>query len=54
MHHVTFKILDAVDPVILDSARKHGVGDEDSLHAYRYPIRVFDLGDIVMLSYVHE
>jgi hypothetical protein len=38
-----------MDPVILDSARKHGVGDEDSLHAYRYPIRVFDLGDIVML-----
>ena len=39
----------AVDPVILDSARKHGVEDEDMLHAYRNPIRVFDLGDLVML-----
>lgn len=38
-----------MDPVILDSARKHGVGDEDMLHAYRNPIRVFGLGDLVML-----
>jgi hypothetical protein len=38
-----------VDPVILDSARKHGVEDEDMLHAYRNPIRMFDLGDLVML-----
>ncbi|MCP5068638.1 MAG: hypothetical protein GY946_18910 [bacterium] len=32
-----------VDPVILASARKHGIDDEDMLHAYRNPIRVFDL-----------
>jgi hypothetical protein len=38
-----------VDPVILASARKHGVTDDDMLHAYRNPIRVFDLGDLVML-----
>ncbi len=38
-----------MDPVILDSARKHGVEDEDIMHAYRNPIRVFDLGDLVML-----
>lgn len=38
-----------MDPVILDSARKHGVEDEDMLHTYRNPIRVFDLGDLVML-----
>jgi len=41
--------LDGMDLVILDSARKHGIEDEDVLHAYRNPIRVFDLGDIVML-----
>ncbi len=41
--------LDSMDPVILDSARKHGIEDEDMLHAYRNPIRVFGLGDVVML-----
>ena len=39
----------AVDPVILASARKHGIDDEDMLHAYRNPIRVFDLDDLTML-----
>jgi hypothetical protein len=38
-----------MDPVILDSSRKHGIEGEDMLHAYRNPIRVFDLGDAVML-----
>lgn len=38
-----------VDPVILASARKHQVSDDDMLHAYRNPIRVFDLGDLDML-----
>jgi hypothetical protein len=38
-----------VDPVILASARKHGVEDDDILHAYRNPIRVFDLDDLTML-----
>jgi hypothetical protein len=38
-----------MDPVILASARKHGVTDNDMLHAYRNPIRVFDLDDLVML-----
>ncbi|MCP4968038.1 MAG: hypothetical protein GY926_22740 [bacterium] len=38
-----------MDPVILGSARKHGVGDNDMLHAYRNPIRIFDLDDLVML-----
>ncbi len=27
------------------SALKHGVGEEEILHAYRNPIRVWDLGD---------
>ena len=46
--------LDGVDPVVLNSARKHGIGDEDMLHAYRNPIRVFDLGDLVMLIGVDQ
>lgn len=32
-------------PVIAESARKHGVSDNDMLHAYANPIRVFDLDD---------
>lgn len=38
-----------MDPVILASARKHGVVDEDILHAYQHPIRVFRLDDLTML-----
>ena len=37
-----------VDPVILASARKHQIADDDMLHAYRNPIRVFDLDELVM------
>lgn len=36
-------------PLILASARKHGVSDNDMLHAYRNPIKVFHLDDLVML-----
>jgi len=38
-----------MDPVILASARKHGISDKDMLHTYRNPIRVFELDDLVML-----
>jgi hypothetical protein len=38
-----------VDPVILASARKHGISDHDSLHAYRNLIRAFALDDLLML-----
>lgn len=38
-----------VDPVILGSARKHGVTDDDMLHAYRNPVRVFQSDDLTML-----
>jgi hypothetical protein len=38
-----------VDPVVLASARKHGIPDSDMLHAYRHPIRVFDLDGLTML-----
>lgn len=34
---------------MLASARKHGIQDEDVLHAYRHPVRVFEVGDLVML-----
>lgn len=38
-----------MDPVIVASARKHGISDSDMLHAYRNPIRVFQIDDLVML-----
>jgi hypothetical protein len=38
-----------VGPVILASARKHQIPDDDMLHAYRNPIRVFDLDGLTML-----
>lgn len=38
-----------VDPVILASARKHQISDDDMLHAYRNPIRVFNLDGLTMI-----
>ena len=38
-----------MEPVIVPSARKHGVHDRDILHAYRHPVRVFQLDDLLML-----
>ena len=38
-----------MDPVILSSARKHGVHDDDMIHAYQHPIRVVILDDLTML-----
>lgn len=35
--------------MILASARKHQISDDDMLHAYRNPIRVFDLDELDML-----
>lgn len=35
--------------MILDSARRHGVADDDMMHAYRNPIRVLALDDLTML-----
>lgn len=34
-----------MEPVILSGARKHGVADEDMLHAWRNPIRIIDRAD---------
>lgn len=33
------------DPIIAPSALKHGLDEKDILHAYRNPVRVWDLGD---------
>lgn len=33
------------DPIIASSALKHGLSEEEILHAYRNPVRVWDLGD---------
>lgn len=38
-----------MDPAVVASARKHGILDEDMLHAYRNPIRIFEPGDLTML-----
>ena len=38
-----------MEPVIIGSARKHGVHDDHILHAYRHPTRVLQLDDLVML-----
>ena len=38
-----------MDPVIIASARKHGVHDDDILHAYSHPLRVLELDDLAML-----
>ena len=35
--------------MVLASARKHGIPDSDMLHAYRHPIRVFDMDGLTML-----
>lgn len=32
-------------PIIAPSASKHGVGDEDIMHAYRNPLRVWQLDE---------
>lgn len=33
------------EPIIAPSALKHGLGEEEILHAYGNPIRIWDLGD---------
>lgn len=43
------RYVDAMDPVIVSSARKHGVADGDMLHTYHHPVRVFALDDLTML-----
>lgn len=33
------------DPVIAPSARKHGLSEEEIIHACRNPVRIWDLGE---------
>lgn len=33
------------DPLIAPSALKHGLTEDEILHAYRHPIRAWDMGD---------
>lgn len=33
------------EPVIAPSALKHGLDESEILHAYRNPVRIWDLGD---------
>lgn len=35
----------AETPLIVDSARKRGIADEDVLHAFSHPVRYEDLDD---------
>ena len=37
------------EPTITDSARKHGIPDDDVLHAFRQWLRSFDLEDGVTM-----
>jgi len=45
----TSRYIDGVDPIVLASARRHGVADQDILHGYRNPVRVFQFDDLTML-----
>lgn len=35
--------MNEASPRIIRTARKHGVSDDDMLHAFRNPVRVFDV-----------
>jgi hypothetical protein len=37
------------DPIIAESARKHGIGDDDILHAFNHPIRVEELDERLLM-----
>lgn len=43
-------MLEVVEPLITDSAHKHGVTDDDMLHAFNHPISYEDLDEgLVMI-----
>jgi hypothetical protein len=35
----------ALEPIIVSTARKHGVSDQDMLHAYANPIRIYEVDE---------
>lgn len=38
-------MLESVEPLIVDSARKHGIADDDIIHAFNHPIRYEDIDE---------
>jgi hypothetical protein len=38
-------MLEVVEPLIIASARKHGLADDDILHAFNHPVCYEDLDD---------
>ena len=38
------------EPVIVQSARRHGIADDDMLHAFRSPIRIIELDGLVVVE----
>ncbi|MBA3250556.1 MAG: hypothetical protein H0T66_09700 [Geodermatophilaceae bacterium] len=45
-------MLEAVEPLIVASARKHGIADDDILHAFNHPVRyeVLDDGFVMIVG----
>lgn len=45
-------MLEAVEPLIVASARKHGIADHDILHAFNHPVRyeVLDDGFVMIIG----
>jgi len=38
------------EPMVITSARRHGLADDDMLHAFRNPVRTYQVGeDMTML-----
>lgn len=35
----------ASEPIVASSARKHGISDQDMLHTYANPIRIYEIGE---------
>jgi hypothetical protein len=33
------------EPIIADSAYRHGIDDQDMLHAYAHPVRLFEMDE---------
>ena len=42
-------MLEVVEPLIIASARKHGIADDDILHAFNHPLRYEDLDDALVM-----
>lgn len=45
MRETSYLVCVQEEPIIAGSAFKHGLTRDEILHAYRNPIRVWDLGD---------